>query len=234
MHTVTIPPITAPIHIARRRGTRKIRITIKHDGIVRLTVPYGISQSQAEQFLLQKAEWVNSHAKPRPQLEHGQHFGKSHRLYFEPHDRQVIASRVNTTDILIRYPAGMAPNDPAVQQKAREAVKKALIKEAEHLLPVRLDDLSERYSLPYASVRIRTLQTRWGSCDSHNNIVLNAYLIQLDWPLIDYVITHELSHTVHQHHQADFWDYLERLMPGYKQHRKELKERHTDIVPTFL
>mgnify|MGYP000181432869 CR=1 FL=1 len=32
--------------------------------------------------------------------------------------------------------------------------------------------------------------------------------------LRDYIILHELTHTVHKHHQSAFWRHLERVLPG--------------------
>jgi predicted metal-dependent hydrolase len=37
---------------------------------------------------------------------------------------------------------------------------------------------------------------------------------------------------VHQHHQPEFWSYLENILPDYKSRRKELKQMPTDILPT--
>ncbi len=79
---------------------------------------------------------------------------------------------------------------------------------------------------------VKKLKSRWGACDNRNNLSFNTYLIQLEWELIDYVICHELAHTLHHHHQASFWELVEQLYPTYKNARKILKTKQTDIIPT--
>jgi predicted metal-dependent hydrolase len=45
----------------------------------------------------------------------------------------------------------------------------------------------------------------------------------LPWPLIDYVLLHELAHTHVLRHEPDFWTALERLCPSAKADRKALR-----------
>jgi predicted metal-dependent hydrolase len=86
-------------------------------------------------------------------------------------------------------------------------------------------------------VQIRKLTARWGSCSSAKVITLSYYLMQLPWPLIDYVLLHELSHTEHMNHGSDFWGKFESVLPGAKVLRKEIRtykplvQAH-QIIPT--
>ena len=42
--------------------------------------------------------------------------------------------------------------------------------------------------------------------------------------VIDYVIVHELAHTVHKNHSSEFWGLVESILPDYKPANKWLKE----------
>ena len=64
---------------------------------------------------------------------------------------------------------------------------------------------------------------RWGSCDSKRNIVLNLYLMELPWELIDYVLFHELTHTEVLRHGPDFWSAMKRVLPDVQRRRKAIK-----------
>lgn len=89
-------------------------------------------------------------------------------------------------------------------------------------LPERVQQLAEKHHLTYTSVTCRHQKTRWGSCSHKNAINLNIELMRLPLPLQDYIILHELAHTVHKHHQKPFWDFLESLLPESKKLDKEM------------
>lgn len=42
--------------------------------------------------------------------------------------------------------------------------------------------------------------------------------------VIDYVIIHELVHTVHKNHSENFWNAVEVIMPDYKKAKKWLNK----------
>ncbi|MDO4271779.1 MAG: M48 family metallopeptidase, partial [Candidatus Saccharibacteria bacterium] len=54
-------------------------------------------------------------------------------------------------------------------------------------------------------------------------ISLNIALMKLPEQLSDYVILHELAHTKHMNHGAEFWAELESTYPNAKQARNQLK-----------
>jgi hypothetical protein len=96
-------------------------------------------------------------------------------------------------------------------------------KEAKKILPQRLQEIAQKHGFNYKRLAIRNARTRWGSCSYANNINLNMHLIKLDGNLIDYVILHELCHTIEKNHSARFWALVEKHMPDYKERRKKLK-----------
>jgi predicted metal-dependent hydrolase len=230
--SIYVESISSDVVIARRKGTRSLRLAVKSDGTIRITVPYAISEKQALRFIEQKAEWITKHHKKQVLLENGAHIGKSHRLEFLNQDISSVKTRLTTNTVTIRLPISIQWNDKQAQAAARKACERALKKESETLLPQRLLYIAEKNGISYKSCSVKKLKSRWGSCDTHKNIILNIYLIQLDWRLIDYVMLHELAHTKHQHHQTDFWNYLTTLLPDCKSRRRELKQMPTDILPT--
>lgn len=81
-------------------------------------------------------------------------------------------------------------------------------------LPGRIARLSEQTGLRYSKLSIRAARTKWGSCSSTNGISLSVFLMQLPEPLRDFVILHELCHTVHHNHSPRFHALLDRLVGG--------------------
>lgn len=94
---------------------------------------------------------------------------------------------------------------------------------AKTMLINRLDWLANKHGLPYNRVFIRNQKTRWGSCSSKNNISLNMKLVKLPEELIDYVILHELAHTIVKNHSAAFWTKMDKLVGNGKQMSSRLR-----------
>jgi len=42
--------------------------------------------------------------------------------------------------------------------------------------------------------------------------------------VIDYVVVHELAHTVHKNHGSHFWGLVESIEPNWKTHRTHLQK----------
>ncbi len=95
---------------------------------------------------------------------------------------------------------------------------------AKEILPKRLDELASKYGFKYGKVYIKNHKTIWGSCSFRNNINLNLHLVALNDEFIDYVILHELTHTVHKHHQKAFYALLTKNMPNALEIQQRLKK----------
>lgn len=73
-------------------------------------------------------------------------------------------------------------------------------------------------------ITYRNNKTRWGSCSYKNNINLNIQLLKLPIELIEYVVVHELAHIKHKHHQKEFYEEIQKVLPNYKSLDKTLKK----------
>jgi predicted metal-dependent hydrolase len=111
----------------------------------------------------------------------------------------------------------------------RWGIQAAWRKEAKKYLPERLSELSRKHLLPFNRVIIKNNKSRWGSCSQKNNINLSLHLMRLPEHLIDYILAHELVHTVHKNHSRKFWKDLERVYPDARQAERELKEYRINI-----
>lgn len=224
-------PHIGSVTLYKRKGTRSLRLSIGADGKIRVSMPTWLPYKVGEQFVLTKSAWIAERHTSTVVLTHGQQIGKHHQLLFEssPSHATPKASR-RATQIVVKHPPSFEEHHPALQSVAQKACIRALRTEAEQLLPSRLQDMSRRTGLEYGSVVIKQMRSRWGSCNSERDIVLNLFLMQLPWHLIDYVIVHELTHTKVMRHGAPFWAEIERHLPNAKQLRAEMAAHR----PTLL
>ena len=79
--------------------------------------------------------------------------------------------------------------------------------------------------IPYPSLFIRKMTSRWGVCNTKlKKVTLNLELIKRDTAYLDYVIYHELSHLIEGNHSSRFWTIVEENCPNYKMIRKQMKD----------
>lgn len=114
-----------------------------------------------------------------------------------------------------------ATSDRSLCQQVLETWLK---RKAYHHLAPWLQDLSRTHQLPFTNVSIRGQKTRWGSCSNRQSINLNYKLLFLPETLVNYVLIHELCHTIHLNHSPDFWALVAHLEPNYLTYKQELKQ----------
>ncbi|HVX48258.1 MAG TPA: YgjP-like metallopeptidase domain-containing protein [Candidatus Saccharimonadales bacterium] len=217
-------PDGTPVTIYKRKASRGLRLTVTPEGEARVSIPRWTAYAVGLKFAASRTDWIRSQQKPPAYLVDGQRVGKAHRLRFVSRpDVAKIASRVSNTEVIITLPTGQSFKAPAAQEAARRAAIRALRMEAEALLPKRLVALADQYGFTYNKVTVKQMKSRWGSCDSHRNIVLNLFLMQLPWEQIDYVLLHELTHTEVLRHGPDFWQAMEKVLPDVKRLRKAVR-----------
>jgi len=213
------------VTVYKRRGTRSLRLSIRADGSLRVTIPSWTPYATGVRFAKSRENWIKKHAKPAAQLlENGQLIGKAHRLKFVTSaTASRVSTRVGQMQIVITHPETMTSADKNVQAATTKAAVRALRVQAEKLLPIRLSELAKQHGFSYRSSEVKQLKTRWGSCDQAKNITLNLFLLQLPWQLIDYVLLHELTHTEVLHHGPKFWQAMELIEPKTPELRKAIR-----------
>jgi predicted metal-dependent hydrolase len=81
---------------------------------------------------------------------------------------------------------------------------------AQSILPEQLAQLAGLHGFNYSQVKITKSRSRWGSCSLKGVINLSFYLLLLPVHLVEYVLLHELCHTVEMNHSPAFWALLNR------------------------
>jgi hypothetical protein len=217
------------VRVSKRASSRKIRLTIASTGEVRVSIPTWMPFRIGLDFAKSKKNWILQQKPKAIVLTDSQAIGKNHHLKFSYTNSKTISTRLNELEAVVFVPRNIPLDSPEVQVAARRIAKKALLAQGRALLPIRLRQLAEKYNYSYKDVTVKSLKTRWGSCDSQKNITLNLFLMTLPWELIDYVLVHELNHTEIMHHGPKFWDNMEKRLPTTKELKKQLKNFKANI-----
>ncbi|GAA7420756.1 hypothetical protein MM0352_09510 [Helicobacter pylori] len=100
-------------------------------------------------------------------------------------------------------------------------LKKILKTYLEQKLPL----ISQKMQTSYTHFSVRNNAKVLGSCSYHNRLSFALLLVCAQKEAIDYVIIHELAHTIHKNHSKNFWRCVEIFCPNYRALRERLKQR---------
>lgn len=106
----------------------------------------------------------------------------------------------------------------------RDAVQAWLMHDARRHFTERLDHFAPQLGVQWASLRLSSAQTRWGSAKSDGSIRLNWRLLHYRPAIIDYVVVHELAHLRVMDHSPRFWDTVAAVVPDYAALRQHLRK----------
>lgn len=233
------PSLTYRIRENHRAKSLRLKVSL-HQGL-EVVVPRGFDQSQIPAILQHRQDWIQQALR---QMERN-------RSLLEPESLQPLPRQINLRAIVqvwqVEYPTaasmdtdqetnryqirvrGNIANPYLCQQELRAWIHHQA---QQHLIPWLLAQSLEA-KLPFNKVIIRSQKTRWGSCSHHQTISLNSQLLFLPQHLVDYILLHELCHTVHLNHSPRFWDLLGQKSPKYQSCVVELR-RAWRYVPLWM
>ena len=205
-----------PDQIIRTRR-KTIALIVKPDGSLVVRAPLRASSRQIQQLIEQKAPWIRAtqekvrrnYPKIAPkEYVNGEGFlylGKSYRLAISPG-----ASRQLTLE-------GQFLLSPSALPGARAVFIDWYRQQARQVIAERVAWFAAKYGFHYARIKITSARTRWGSYSSKGTLSFTWRLVMAPVEIIDYVVVHELAHTLEHNHGKAFWEKVKAITPDYKQ-----------------
>lgn len=196
-----------------RRDVKHARLRVHEDGAVLLFVPQRFTEEEVAKVIEMKSQWIESkqhyfNQKEKIALRRNESLllGNRYTYYYSSkytnkvvvnHESKTIQARRNLLDISVR-------------EKWMKSIAGKYIRQ-------RVVELSENLLLPFNKLYIRSQKRKWGNCSAEKNISINWRIIKAPPFVIDYVITHELCHTIIMKHTVKFETLLNSHCPEYKQ-----------------
>ncbi|MDY9919500.1 MAG: M48 family metallopeptidase [Proteiniphilum sp.] len=197
------PNVRAKKLIARRKG-----------GEIYLTVPYGFDFKRLPQILDEmrpRLIKVAVNAKPLITEESVIDTFTFQARISRTDKMKNVQMRLRDGELIVFIPDGLDMMDRQLQDRIKDMVRSVLRHEAKRVLPQKVAFWAKEFNLQFSQVKINKSTTRWGSCSLQKNVNLSLYLMLLPERLIDYVVLHELAHTVEMNHGEKFWELLSKL-----------------------
>jgi len=195
-----------------RKEVKHARLRVSEDGQVRIIAPTSFSEKDITSLLNKKAKWIDKNLKyfesmSKIELQRNQLllFGSRYNYFFDTtfsqkviidHEHKTITAKRDLTDSI-------------VQEKWYRKIAKEYLKK-------RTEQLAEKLNFQFNKLYIRNQRNKWGNYSREKNISLNWKLVKAPKFVIDYIIIHELLHTVVMSHTHKFWTLLKSYTPNYK------------------
>jgi predicted metal-dependent hydrolase len=208
------------------KNVKNVGIRVSHDQRVRIVAPRWLPEHHLETILKRRKDWIQKHLhrmrtrkQPVPLSENQILFqGNIYRL--EQHTLINRSIEIDEERLIIR--AG----DFLREKNYQLAWYKS---EARKYFERNVQEIAARNGFRYNKIFIRSQKTRWGSCSKRNNLSFNWKLIKSPVFVIEYLILHELVHTVFMNHSKQYWHKVHSLCPQYKIASQWLKEHGREL-----
>lgn len=206
---MTLPENYTVIH----RDVKHARLRVHEDGSVQLFVPNKFTDEEVAKVLDLKAHWIASKQ---------QYFKQKGKILLRRNELLLFGNRY-TYFYSTQYINKVIVNHESRTIQARRDLLDIHIQEkwlksiASKYIHKRANELSAVLLLPYNKLYIRSQKRKWGNCSADKNVSINWRIIKAPAFVIDYVITHELCHTIIMKHTVKFETLLNSHCPDYKQ-----------------
>lgn len=230
-----LPPIT----FRKSTKARHIRLQICARKGLQLIIPKRCSQQEIDNMLSKNQLWIEKNwlkfqdqrthleTKTLPEEINFLAVQKTIKITYEQNENLLKLKTLADDQLCF---IGDCSNSETISKLLRIWLRKYASK---HLLDW-LAALSEKSGLNFTGAGVRNTLSLWGSCTPTRRISLSSHLLFLPPAFAEYVILHELCHTVHLNHSKHFWQLLKQFNPNCLELRRELKTAQAKYLPWYV
>ncbi|NLA24025.1 MAG: M48 family metallopeptidase [Bacteroidales bacterium] len=208
------------VKIQKKYGIKNLRLSIHPKNGINISMPPHVSYDKAIEFLKSKQNWLTKKAAKFKHLNDKdfiitnayEFIGIKFNIKFYKQNKYTADYKNDVIEVFI--PEFEDINSEQSQAFLRKAAEMALKNKAHNYIPERVKFLAKQNNFTFNSLKIGSSKTRWGSCSSSNNLIFSCYLMLMPKELIDFIIIHELCHTVHKNHGKEFHSLVDRICNG--------------------
>jgi len=216
---------------------KHVRLTITVHGGLTVVVPEGFDPGEIPGLLEEKRAWIErSLAKiesaranmPRPGRPDSLDFHATQESWAIEWDQ--VDGRRPVTRV---FPGCrlLAHGDVEDRSLWHALLRGWLMKKASEVLRPWMERIAIEHGFTPPKISIRCQKSRWGSCSARGNVNLNAQLLFIPPELVNYVLLHELCHTIHHNHSSAFWSLVREHELNTDRLRKELRSAWRYVPP---
>ena len=212
------------VKINKKKKRTTISLQIKERSIL-IKVPQYYTDENINKLLHEKSRWIrkkiieeDSYYKKRKR-----NFVTGDKFFLYGAELTLVKKSSNKSKVIV---SGFSLNlfFSRKDNKVKKILEEWYKQKGLEYLDLRTSFWAKTISVKYNSVQIKNFKRRLGSCSFKGDIVFNWRIIMIPKKIIDYIIIHELCHTVHFNHSKNFWILVKEFSPNYKDHKSWLKK----------
>jgi predicted metal-dependent hydrolase len=95
-------------------------------------------------------------------------------------------------------------------------------KELRNLIHTLAQNYQTQLNTKINKIYFRKMKTKWASHSRNRNLTVNTLLKYLPQDIIEYIIYHEITHSIERKHSEKFWRLINKKHPDYETKEKDL------------
>jgi len=211
------------IHRVIRSRRRTIALVVGSDATLIVRAPMHTPMDYIESLVRKKLQWIRAkiaQVESRPRV-HRKRFvnGESFLYLGDPYRLRIVSDA--EAPLVFHKEFVLAAEH---QSRARALLLDWYKREARRKIPDRVTWHAHRIGMEIGPVKITEARKRWGSCGKGNSLNFSWRLIMAPLPVLDYVVIHELAHTIEKNHCRSFWSKVATMCPTYHSSMQWLKK----------
>lgn len=205
-----------------------LAIEVHPDSRVLVRAPVDCPEALIAERVQKRAAWISRQLaefeRYRPRTPARQYVnGESHLYLGRQYRLKLISGQPASVKLTRGQLLVMLPGEPE-PERVKSLLHRWYLDRARAVFTEVLDaSLLHFKGVEQPRLIVRAMQSRWGSLSRAGSMTLNVNLVRAPRACIEYVVTHELCHTKHRDHDAQFFRLLGQVMPDWEQRKQRLE-----------
>jgi len=222
-----------------RLGTIQVNVEYKRIKILRMTVyppdgrvcvsaPLNATDATIRSFVESKLQWIEKHREKFRRNTAAKNSLKNNEIHFVwgiAHNLELLEktgrAKVSCDGTVLKLQ--VPPATPkAKKQQILDKWYHRLTKDA---APALVEKYEKITGIRINGIFYRKMKSHWGSCNPQKHTIrLNTELAKKPLVCLEYVVIHEMLHTIEAHHNQKFYRLMDTYFPGWKTIRRQMNK----------
>jgi predicted metal-dependent hydrolase len=211
-----------------RKSIKNVHLSVyPPDGRVHISAPDHMGLDKIRIFAISKLGWIKQQQKNiRAQERETQREFVDRESHYLWGDRYLLVNVPSTEPprVEIKHKQLLLFTRPESDYDKRESIIASWYRDQVRLVASEYVQKWEPViKVKVQQIFIQKMRTKWGGCrPDRGHIRLNTELAKKSKECLEYIVVHEMVHMIEPHHNKHFTQYMDRLMPHWRQIREEL------------